>query len=98
MKPTPHKSDDAFLPRLVAWEATTACNLHCLHCRAGKGRAEKELTTVEAEALSFLPCAGAEEDPLHQTVDDEMNASHDVLMPAFVWKIKNVLQMGAVRD
>ncbi len=54
MKPTPHKSEGEFLPRLVAWETTAACNLDCLHCRAGnppKADARNELTTAEAEAL-----------------------------------------------
>ncbi|MHC1588292.1 MAG: radical SAM protein [Methermicoccaceae archaeon] len=39
--------------KVVAWELTGACNLHCTHCRASAGAAaEDELTTQEA--LSFI--------------------------------------------
>lgn len=38
------------VPRLIAWEITRSCNLHCRHCRgaAEKGRYENELSTEEA--------------------------------------------------
>ena len=38
-----------FLPRLIAFEVTRACNLNCIHCRAAasKGPYEKELSTEE---------------------------------------------------
>lgn len=39
--------------RLVAWEMTQACNLACVHCRAGAGAdpASHELTTEEGKSL-----------------------------------------------
>ncbi|MCL5046228.1 MAG: heme b synthase [Actinobacteria bacterium] len=39
--------------RLVFWELTSGCNLHCIHCRATAqpGRAPNELSTDEAKAL-----------------------------------------------
>ncbi len=42
-----------FLPRLIAWELTGACNLKCVHCRASatKERDENELSTEEARHL-----------------------------------------------
>jgi len=38
-------------PRLIAWELTQTCNLHCLHCRASatEERSMEELTPEEAE-------------------------------------------------
>jgi len=41
------------LPRLVFWEVTEGCNLHCVHCRAVAApvRNPEELTTEEALAL-----------------------------------------------
>jgi AdoMet-dependent heme synthase len=40
-------------PRILAWEATSACNLECLHCRANATIDPKpgELTTAEGKAL-----------------------------------------------
>ncbi|HNY66305.1 MAG TPA: radical SAM protein [Deltaproteobacteria bacterium] len=40
-------------PRILAWEATSACNLECLHCRASATPDPKpgELTTGEARSL-----------------------------------------------
>lgn len=37
------------VPRLVFWELTRECNLHCIHCRAeaGQGQYEGELTLSE---------------------------------------------------
>lgn len=41
------------LPRLVFWEVTEGCNLHCIHCRAVAApvRNPEELSTEEALAL-----------------------------------------------
>ncbi|MDO8690011.1 MAG: radical SAM protein [Dehalococcoidia bacterium] len=41
------------LPRLVFWEVTEGCNLHCIHCRATASpvRNPEELSTDEALAL-----------------------------------------------
>ncbi len=40
-------------PRVLAWEATSSCNLDCLHCRASATREPKpgELTTEEGYSL-----------------------------------------------
>lgn len=40
-------------PRILAWEATSACNLECLHCRANATADPRpgELTTAEAQSL-----------------------------------------------
>lgn len=39
------------MPRLIAWELTSACNLECVHCRASatKERDPNELSTGEAK-------------------------------------------------
>ena len=44
---------EPFVPRLIAWELTSACNLECVHCRASatKERDENELSTEEAKHL-----------------------------------------------
>jgi len=41
--------ENKFVPRLIAWELTRACNLDCIHCRAAasKGKPENELSTEE---------------------------------------------------
>jgi len=41
------------VPRLIAWEVTRRCNLHCRHCRASaaNGPYAGELTLAEARAL-----------------------------------------------
>lgn len=42
-----------YMPRLVFWEVTSACNLQCVHCRARPSgqRSPEELTTDEGKAL-----------------------------------------------
>lgn len=42
-----------FIPRLVFWETTTACNLKCVHCRACPidQRSPEDLTTDESKKL-----------------------------------------------
>ena len=46
-------ADFAKAPWLVIWEATQACDLACVHCRAEARpwRSEQELSTAEAKAL-----------------------------------------------
>lgn len=48
-----HSLDNPFIPRLVFWETTTACNLKCVHCRACpvEERSPDDLSTDEARAL-----------------------------------------------
>lgn len=50
-----HSSSDGESPvlRMVFWELTNACNLHCAHCRAlpAENRSPEELTTEEARRL-----------------------------------------------
>ncbi|MGQ9455305.1 MAG: radical SAM protein [Armatimonadota bacterium] len=50
-----HPSSDGEFPvlRMVFWELTNACNLHCVHCRAlpAGSRSPHELTTEEAKLL-----------------------------------------------
>ncbi|MGA1794618.1 MAG: heme b synthase [bacterium] len=48
-------------PRLIAWELTQSCNLHCVHCRASatEERSTEELTPEEAgEFVRSLPDLG----------------------------------------
>ncbi|MHB9037629.1 MAG: heme b synthase [Armatimonadota bacterium] len=42
-----------FMPRLIFWEMTTACNLKCMHCRACPvdQRSPEDFTTEEGKAL-----------------------------------------------
>ncbi len=52
----PHHTFDGkheFVPRLVFWETTTACNLRCVHCRACpvEERPPDDLTLDEAKTL-----------------------------------------------
>ena len=44
---------DEWLPRLIFWETTAACNLKCIHCRASAVgfRSPDDLTTEESFAL-----------------------------------------------
>lgn len=44
---------DEFIPRLIFWETTAACNLKCIHCRASAidFRSPDDLTTEESFAL-----------------------------------------------
>jgi heme b synthase len=45
--------DGKFVPRLVFWELTSACNLKCIHCRACpvEERSPEDLTTEEGRTL-----------------------------------------------
>jgi len=47
----PHKRE--YVPRLVFWELTNACNLKCVHCRAcpAEHRSPEELSTEETRTL-----------------------------------------------
>ena len=53
----PHASPahraDGYIPRLVFWEMTNACNLKCIHCRAcpAEQRSPEELSTAESKTL-----------------------------------------------
>lgn len=52
----PHHTSDGkreFVPRLVFWETTTACNLKCVHCRACpvEERPPDDLTFEESKTL-----------------------------------------------
>jgi heme b synthase len=50
-----------FSPRLVAWEVTRSCNLHCVHCRASseKGPYPGEIGTGKAmEILDHIALTG----------------------------------------
>ncbi|MDI6827429.1 MAG: heme b synthase [Armatimonadota bacterium] len=49
----PHPKSKEFLPKLVFWELTSACNLKCIHCRAvpSEKRSPDELSTSEAKVL-----------------------------------------------
>ncbi|MHB1455933.1 MAG: heme b synthase [Armatimonadota bacterium] len=42
-----------YIPRMVFWETTNACNLKCIHCRAcpAEQRSPEELTTAESKTL-----------------------------------------------
>ncbi|MBI2843184.1 MAG: heme b synthase [Armatimonadetes bacterium] len=44
---------EEFIPRLIFWETTAACNLKCIHCRASAidFRSPDDLTTEESFAL-----------------------------------------------
>ncbi len=46
-------SENEYLPRLIAWEVTRSCYLHCKHCRAGAEHRpyENEFTTEECFRL-----------------------------------------------
>lgn len=48
-----HPNRSEFIPRLVFWETTTACNLKCIHCRASAVdfRPPDDLATDESFAL-----------------------------------------------
>jgi heme b synthase len=45
--------NEEFIPRLVFWELTSACNLKCVHCRACPidERSPEDLTTEEGKTL-----------------------------------------------
>lgn len=46
-------SDSRFVPRLIAWEITRSCTLHCKHCRASaeSGPYENELSLDEIKQV-----------------------------------------------
>ena len=48
-----HMHNKEFIPRLVFWELTSACNLKCIHCRACPidQRSPEDLTTEEGKTL-----------------------------------------------
>lgn len=48
-----HPQHREYVPRLVFWELTSACNLKCIHCRAcpAEERSHDELTTEESFQL-----------------------------------------------
>lgn len=49
----PSGTAGGFIPRLIFWETTAACNLKCMHCRASATdfRSPDDLTTQESFAL-----------------------------------------------
>ncbi|MCX6344125.1 MAG: radical SAM protein [Armatimonadetes bacterium] len=55
-------SAQRYVPRLIFWEMTTACNLKCIHCRACpvEERSPDDLTTAEAKAMldQFVSAGG----------------------------------------
>jgi AdoMet-dependent heme synthase len=50
---TMHEEDFSERPFIAIWEATQACDLACVHCRASAQplRSALELSTVEAQRL-----------------------------------------------
>lgn len=53
-----------YIPRLIFWETTRACNLECPHCRASaqKGRSPLDLSTEEAKR--FIDSAASFSKPI----------------------------------
>ncbi|MBN1846347.1 MAG: radical SAM protein [Sedimentisphaerales bacterium] len=49
----PNDQNEPYIPRLIAWEVTRSCYLHCKHCRAGAQpcRYEKEFSSEECFSL-----------------------------------------------
>ena len=45
-------TEKVFLPRVISWNMTLRCNLHCPHCYIDAGsNLKKELTTAQGKVL-----------------------------------------------
>lgn len=53
-----------YIPRLIFWETTRACNLECPHCRASAQKARSPLDLTTDEAKRFIDSAASFSKPI----------------------------------
>ena len=61
---SPQSGDGGYLPRLVFWEVTKGCNLHCVHCRATATELASPNDLPTEQCLNIIDQIAAFADPI----------------------------------